>query len=597
MTCLTPVIRRNHERFRSHRAGCAGHRCRPRAGCRHGRGTRRGRGRRRRRGPSRRPRRRDGGEDRRVGGARGAGDHGRHRRGGLGARGRDDRRQARRLRHPRQQRRDRDLRAARRRRPRRPAPNARGQRRRHHARHQARLPRDAPRRQRRGRRLDRQHRLRRGDHRVPRHRRLLGDEVRGRPAHPRRRRRVRQARLRRARQLRLPRPGPHRDGLQAGRRHGRTRPVALARGRGRRRHRADPARSSRRGRRHGRRRGVPRLGRRPLRHRRRPARSTAAWGAEDHARSRHQARRRLRRLRLHRPPRSASTCASSTSRSWPPAATPSGCRRSIDRVPGIETVEHEVVEVEHTVAALTELFSGAKVVCNMVGPFIKYGPEVVEAALAAGCHYLDTTGEQDWVLHAQATLGRQVRRRRACCSRPGVAQMYTTGEIAANIALETPGLDTLDILVLWKGFPTYASTQTIFTILKADWYYLEQNQYVQWDPLATLRGRRPRPARDRAGRCRGAAPPSGVVQGRPAGGERQGRPAACSTARSWRAWSRPTAMVEEQIKPLPPRPAGGSARRDRRVRAGRHAAAGEPADQHLARLRVRLRSARPRARA
>ena len=34
--------------------------------------------------------------------------------------------------------------------------------------------------------------------------------------------------------------------------------------------------------------------------------------------------------------------------------------------------------------------------------------------------------------------------------------------------------------MLWKGFPTYASTQTIFTILKADWYYLEQNQYVQW---------------------------------------------------------------------------------------------------------------------
>ena len=59
--------------------------------------------------------------------------------------------------------------------------------------------------------------------------------------------------------------------------------------------------------------------------------------------------------------------------------------------------------------------------------------------------------------------------------------MYTTGEIAANLCLETPGLDTLDILVLWKGFPTYASTQTIFTILKASWYYLEQNKFVEWD--------------------------------------------------------------------------------------------------------------------
>ena len=38
-------------------------------------------------------------------------------------------------------------------------------------------------------------------------------------------------------------------------------------------------------------------------------------------------------------------------------------------VPGIETADYEVAEVEHTVEALTELFTGAKVVCNMVGPF------------------------------------------------------------------------------------------------------------------------------------------------------------------------------------------------------------------------------------
>jgi hypothetical protein len=64
--------------------------------------------------------------------------------------------------------------------------------------------------------------------------------------------------------------------------------------------------------------------------------------------------------------------------------------------------------------------------------------------------------------------------------------MYTTGEIAANYALETPGLDTLDILVLWKGFPTYASTQTIFTILKAKWFYLEQNKYAEWPQTQTF---------------------------------------------------------------------------------------------------------------
>ncbi len=155
----------------------------------------------------------------------------------------------------------------------------------------------------------------------------------------------------------------------------------------------------------------------------------------------------------------------------------------VSRVPGIETVEHDVVQVDHTVEDLSALFADASVVCNMVGPFIKYGPEVADAALAAGCHYLDTTGEQDWVMAARERFGAPYAEAGLLLS-PGIAQMYTTGEIAAGIALETPGLDTLDVLVLWKGFPTYASTQTIFTILKADWFHLQENQYVKVDPLS-----------------------------------------------------------------------------------------------------------------
>lgn len=151
----------------------------------------------------------------------------------------------------------------------------------------------------------------------------------------------------------------------------------------------------------------------------------------------------------------------------------------VDRIPGIDDVLHDVVEVDHTVDALTDLFAGARVVCNTVGPFIKFGHTVVEACANAGAHYVDTTGEQDWVLEVKDRWHQPFAERGLLVS-PGIAQMYTTGEIAANICLEKPGLDTLDILVLWKGFPTYASTQTIFTILKADWFHLQQNQYVQW---------------------------------------------------------------------------------------------------------------------
>jgi short subunit dehydrogenase-like uncharacterized protein len=157
----------------------------------------------------------------------------------------------------------------------------------------------------------------------------------------------------------------------------------------------------------------------------------------------------------------------------------------VDKIPGIETADYEVVEVEHTVEALTKLFKGVRVVSNMVGPFMKYGPEVVEACLAAGCHYTDTTGEQDWVLMCADEWGAKFAAKSLLLA-PNIAQMYTTGEIAANIALETPGLDTLDILVFWKGLPTYASTQTIFTILKANWYYMEQNKFVEWDVTARV---------------------------------------------------------------------------------------------------------------
>jgi short subunit dehydrogenase-like uncharacterized protein len=149
-------------------------------------------------------------------------------------------------------------------------------------------------------------------------------------------------------------------------------------------------------------------------------------------------------------------------------------------VPGIETADYEIAEVDHSVGSLTKLFTGAKTVVNTVGPFAQYGHEVVQACLSAGCHYTDTTGEQDWMIECESKYGEEMAGQGLLLS-PGIAQMYTTGEIAAHICLENPGLDTLDITVFWKGAPTVASTATILVnaaLAKA--YYLEQNEYVEW---------------------------------------------------------------------------------------------------------------------
>jgi short subunit dehydrogenase-like uncharacterized protein len=155
-------------------------------------------------------------------------------------------------------------------------------------------------------------------------------------------------------------------------------------------------------------------------------------------------------------------------------------------VPGIETADHEVVQVEHSTDALTALFKGTSVVLNTVGPFAKFGHEVVQACLAAGCHYTDTTGEQDWLITLDQEYGARFAKAGLLLS-PGLAQMYTTGEIAAQLCLETPGLDTLDIAVFWGGSPTIASTQTILVnAATSKAFHLQGKQYVEWQPDAGL---------------------------------------------------------------------------------------------------------------
>ncbi|MEI8410074.1 MULTISPECIES: DUF5938 domain-containing protein [unclassified Kribbella] len=149
-------------------------------------------------------------------------------------------------------------------------------------------------------------------------------------------------------------------------------------------------------------------------------------------------------------------------------------------VAGIETADYEVATVDHDVAALTDLFKGASVVLNTVGPFSELGPAAVEAALAAGAHYTDTTGEQDWLITCDEKYGADFAAAGLLLA-PGIAQMYTTGEIAAQLCLEQPGLDTLDIAVFWGGSPTIASTRTILVnAATSKAHYLEQNAYVEF---------------------------------------------------------------------------------------------------------------------
>jgi len=151
----------------------------------------------------------------------------------------------------------------------------------------------------------------------------------------------------------------------------------------------------------------------------------------------------------------------------------------MQNVPGIETADYEVTAVEHSVEALTELFSGASVVCNIVGPFETYGPTVVEAALNANCHYIDTTGEPAFVKNIVEEFAAGFEAKGLVMA-PCTAYMYTPAEICARICLEEGDIDTLEVATAGNFVPTHASTQSIYSLFSHDAQYLMNNEFVSW---------------------------------------------------------------------------------------------------------------------
>lgn len=152
-------------------------------------------------------------------------------------------------------------------------------------------------------------------------------------------------------------------------------------------------------------------------------------------------------------------------------------------VPELAGADYETREVAHDVASLIELFNGAKVVYNVTGPFMQLGGPVVAAALAAGCHYLDTTGETDWMAFIRDRYGDKFKAAGLLLA-PASSYMWTAGNVAAEIALETPGVDSLDILYLADSSTSVASTKSFLRMCTKPQYQLEHNELVMW-PYAT----------------------------------------------------------------------------------------------------------------
>lgn len=152
-------------------------------------------------------------------------------------------------------------------------------------------------------------------------------------------------------------------------------------------------------------------------------------------------------------------------------------------VPELKGADYRCQEVEHNEESLEELFAGKKVVYNVVGPFMQLGEPVVQAALEAGCHYLDTTGESDWMLLLREKFGEAFQNKELLLA-PATSWMWQAGLMAAEVALENDGIDTLDITYLADSATSVASTMSFMRMLTKPQHFLEQNALVEW-PSAT----------------------------------------------------------------------------------------------------------------
>ncbi len=110
-------------------------------------------------------------------------------------------------------------------------------------------------------------------------------------------------------------------------------------------------------------------------------------------------------------------------------------------------------------------FEGSDVVINCAGPFTDLGLPVVSEAARRGVHYLDTTGEQDFIRRVFEEFDREARSTGAALV-PACAFEYALGDAAAELAAEDlQPCDEVEIAYAIKGFGTSRGTRK--SILKA----------------------------------------------------------------------------------------------------------------------------------
>lgn len=109
--------------------------------------------------------------------------------------------------------------------------------------------------------------------------------------------------------------------------------------------------------------------------------------------------------------------------------------------------------------SLEEMARGARVIVSTAGPFLKHGEPVVRAALEAGAHFVDTTGEQAYVARLIERYHGLAKAKRLAVVNAHAFE-FALGISAASVLCDAyPDTHTVDVFNFVAGNGTSRGTQ------------------------------------------------------------------------------------------------------------------------------------------
>lgn len=140
---------------------------------------------------------------------------------------------------------------------------------------------------------------------------------------------------------------------------------------------------------------------------------------------------------------------------------------------------------QHTPEGLRALVQGAKVLINTSGPFSLLGHDVVEACLAERVHYIDITGEQDFMFDLRRDYGQRFEQAKLLLS-PSASFLWAPGIAAAELCFDHAGIDSVDVAYAPPSLQTVASLQSMIRSARRGGYNIENGRLTPL-PAADIR--------------------------------------------------------------------------------------------------------------